>query len=148
MQGIWKISDAASLAFHTMAHLASQKESRPVSAKEIATRYRVSEAHLSKVIQRLAHSGLVKTVRGPGGGVILSKSPDKITLLQVYEALEGPLPESNCMLGVPKCGRKSCILGDLLGSLNKQVREHLQGTKLSEFVYKTNISKRGGHYEG
>ncbi|MFA6451722.1 MAG: Rrf2 family transcriptional regulator, partial [bacterium] len=89
---------------------------------------------LSKVIQRLAHSGLVKTVRGPGGGVTLAKTPDKITLLNVYESLEGTLAESNCLLATKKCGNKGCILGDLLSSVNKQVKTRLAGTKLSDFV--------------
>ena len=136
MSGILKISDAATLALHAMACLASQKDARPISVKEIAENYGVSEAHLSKVIQRLSHSGLVKTVRGPGGGVTLAKPPEKITLLDVYESLEGPIPESHCLLGVNKCGNKTCILGDLLVSVDKQVKTRLSGTKLSDLMFK------------
>jgi Rrf2 family protein len=134
MSGVLKISDAASIAIHAMVYLASLKDGRLASTKEIANTYGVSEAHLSKVIQRLAHSGLVKTFRGPNGGISLAKSPDKITLLNVYESIEGSLSSSACLLGTKKCGGAGCILGDLLQSLNKQVKTRLSGTKLSDFA--------------
>ena len=132
MSGVLKISDAASLALHAMSYIALKGGERPISTGEISQTFGVSEAHLSKVFQRLSRQGLVKTLRGPGGGVTLAKSPKRITLLDIYEAIEGPLKPSNCLLGKRSCEYTECILGDMIVNINKEVKDKLSGTKLSE----------------
>lgn len=132
MQNLLKISEAASLALHTMSYLAAQPERR-VSTHEIAVRLKVSEAHLAKVLQRLGRAGLATSQRGPKGGFTLAKPPQEITLLEVYQAIEGPMTGSVCLLGHPVCGGK-CILGSLIGDLDRQVREYFGNTRLSEIT--------------
>lgn len=134
MTTVLRISQAASLALHTMVFLAANPDS-PISTGEVASALRVSEAHLSKVLQRLAKVGLVKSVRGPRGGFVLGKGSDRIALLDVYESIEGPLVASNCLLDAPACGGEPCILGGLLEAMSKQVREYLAGTRLSELAH-------------
>ena len=94
----------------------------------------VSQAHLSKVLQRLSKAGLVRPLRGPRGGFTLARSASRITLLDVFEAIEGPLQPSGCLLSHPICEDRGCILGGLLESTNRKVREYLTGTRLSELV--------------
>jgi len=88
MPGVLRISEAASLGMHAMVLLASDR-GRVLSAHEVAARLNASEAHLSKVMQRLGRAGLVQSVRGPRGGFSLARSPDAVTLLEVYEAALG-----------------------------------------------------------
>jgi Rrf2 family protein len=130
MSDVLNISDAAALALHAMAFLAGQPERRLATA-DIASELHVSETHLSKVLQRLAKAGLVKSVRGPRGGFMLARSADEIRLLDAYEAIEGPLADTRCILGLPTCGATRCILGDLVTSVNARVRDYLTKTKLS-----------------
>lgn len=132
MSSLLKISDAASLALHAMVYLASH-EDRPVSTGEIAEVFDISRAHLSKVMQWLSRDGLVDSIRGPKGGFVLGEDPEKITLLDVYESIEGPLEQTECLLETPVCGG-CCILGDLLESVNDQVARRLGGTKLSDLA--------------
>jgi Rrf2 family protein len=131
MGNVLKISDAASLALHTMVLLADRRE-RPLTTKEIASTFKVSEAHLAKVLQRLARAGLVLSAPGPHGGFRLRNAAERTTLLQVYEAIEGPMRTTHCLLGVPVCGAKKCILGRLVCSLITQVREYFSRTRLSD----------------
>jgi len=131
MSDVFKISEAASLALHGMSYLGANS-GRPVPISEISSALKASQAHLSKVFQRMAREGLVKSMRGPCGGFVLGKRPDRITLLEIYEAIEGPLSKSTCLLEAPVCRGKECILGDLLKKINKEVREHLSKTRLSE----------------
>jgi len=131
MSDALRISEAASLALHAMVFLASSADKR-VAASEIASQLHVSEAHLAKVLQRLAKVGLVRSTRGPKGGFVLGKPSGQLTLLEVYEAVEGPLSTSNCLLGLQGCGAKRCILGGLAGLVNARVRDYLAGTPLSE----------------
>ena len=131
MASVLRISDAASLALHTMVLLADRRE-RPLTAKEIAGTFQVSEAHLAKVLQRLAKAGLLLSAPGPHGGFHLRDGAERTTLLQVYEAIEGPMNSTDCLLGVPVCGGKKCLLGRLVCNLNAQVKAHFSSTRLSD----------------
>ena len=138
---VLKFSDAATLALHTMAFLARSPD-RIVSVREIAKLLGASEAHLSKVLQRLAKGGLVRSLRGPSGGFKLARQGDKVTLLDVFETIEGPLDVNPCLLGKRKCNGDSCILGDLPGKMNRRIKDYLSDTHLSAL---TNVfgSQRG-----
>jgi Rrf2 family protein len=84
------------------------------------------------VLQRLAKAGLVLSAPGPHGGFHLRDGAERTTLLQVYEAIEGPMGSSHCLLGLPVCGGKKCVLGQLVCSLNTQVRKYFSKTRLSD----------------
>ncbi|MCF8032203.1 MAG: Rrf2 family transcriptional regulator [Desulfarculaceae bacterium] len=131
MQHLLKISEAASLAMHTMGLLAAEP-GRLISTREMASRLRVSEAHLAKVMQRLGRAGLVRSQRGPKGGFSLIRRPEEITLLEVYEATEGPLRPQRCLLGKPMCNG-NCIMGGLLERVGDQVQDYFANTRLSDF---------------
>ncbi len=131
MKTILKMSDAVSLAFHATILLASNPTIQ-ISNKRIASRLHVSEAHLSKVLQRLSKNKLVKSNRGAKGGFILGKPGDEISLLDVFESIEGPFTSEHCILDAPICDKNSCIFGDLLISVEKQVYSYLSGTMLSD----------------
>ena len=73
-------------------------------------------------------------MRGPKGGFALGRSPKEVTLLEVYEAIDGPVPSGNCLLSRPICAGKRCILGNLLTSVNHQVHKQLAETKLSSLA--------------
>lgn len=142
MTGLLKISDAASLAIHAMAFLA-QRFGKRTSAKQIASVLGVSENHLAKVCQRLAKAGLIEATRGPRGGFVLAQPADLITLIQVYEAVEGPLSPSRCLLHRPVCG-ENCIMGELVESVNRQVSEYLRWTTLAQLAKTSAFPAQGG----
>ena len=128
-----RISEATSLAFHTMAFLTAEPEGRH-STRELAETLHVSEAHLAKVMQRLAKQGLVESARGPGGGFRLSMNVDNVTLLEVFEAIEGPFQPKNCLLGGVFCGGKKCVFGELVRTVNEKVLTYLSETRLGELA--------------
>lgn len=130
MSNIIKISEAASLGLHALLLLARNSE-KTFSAGEISQALQVSEAHLAKVMQRLVKVGLVHSARGPHGGFVLGKSADEISLLDIYEAIEGPIAQVTCLLDKPICKNNQCAFGNLIHDINRQVAEHLARTKLS-----------------
>ena len=105
---------------------------KPMSTKEIASIFRVSEAHLSKVLQRLVKVGLLESVRGPKGGFSLAKDPGSITLLKVYEVIEGPIEPSDCLFGLPLCNGADCVLGRVLTDANEKLWAYLSETTLAD----------------
>ena len=133
MSKMLKISEAASLAMHTLVLLATNPD-RVMATREVAGVFGVSEAHLSKVLQRLGRMGLVNSTRGPKGGFVLGRPAEDVTLMDVYEAIEGPLEPSVCLMETPSCSAKRCILGDLVHTVNDLVERYLSGTRLSELV--------------
>lgn len=121
------------MAIHAMVFLASES-GRIVPSREIATKLRSSEAHLSKVLQRLAKAGLVSSTRGPKGGFVLKRSAREISLLEVYEAIEGRLEVTKCLLGQPICHGRRCIFGDLLRHVDQQTRKYFSRNMLSDLA--------------
>jgi len=148
MSSLLRVSEAASLALHTMVFLAARGGAR-TSAGEMADRLHASQAHLAKVLQRLGHFGLVTSVRGPRGGFSLARSPGSITLLEVYEAIEGPLHTTDCLTHEPICGGRRCLLGGLVGEVNARVRRHLARTRLSQLhdVYGGHDARTQKHHQ-
>lgn len=133
MSKILNISEAASLALHTMVLIATQPERR-VANREIATALQASENHLSKVLQRLTRSGLLRSTRGPRGGFILGRDAAKITLLEIYESIDGPIDETGCLFNRSICNGTNCFLGSLLHDLSQTVRNHFGDSTLEQFL--------------
>lgn len=132
-ESILKISDAASLGLHAMIILAQNKD-KLISVKEIAESLNVSANHLSKVMQRLNKAGYIDSVKGYNGGFKLIINPKYLTFLEIYELFDGKLKDTACLLAHNNECKGECILGDLIVSINKQVKEKFQKTKLSDFV--------------
>ena len=133
MADILKISDATALALHSMVHLALEPEKQSTTA-EIAAFFDASKHHLAKVHQRLTKAGLINSNRGPSGGVGLAKDPKEITLLEIYEVMEGPMMCHACLFGKDKCPRVDCVLGDLLPGLAQQVQDYFKQTTLAQLA--------------
>jgi Rrf2 family protein len=131
MAKAWNISEAAAMALHTMVVLAGSS-GMPLTARAIAENLSGSEAHLSKVLQRLARAGFVSSTRGPSGGFVLARPPQDIIMLEVLEAIDGPVGDVSCTQNPPVCDGKSCVFGQLVSMMNSQVQDYLGGIRLSE----------------
>ena len=133
MSSVLRVSDAAAMGLHAMVLLASRPDRR-MSNAEIASILGVSAAHLSKVLQRLHKAGMVESTRGPGGGFTLAPGAQRLPLLTVYEAIEGPLKPNQCLLDSPICGGRNCIFGHLLGRLNREAKQYLAKSRLKDLT--------------
>ena len=133
MDSILRISDAASLGLHAMAYLSNFGHHGPVSTGEMAEGLEVSYNHLAKVMGRLLKAQLVTSKKGPKGGFSLTKPSKEISLKDIYEAVEGPLPRATCLLHRPVCAPGGCVLGSLLRDVHEQVAQKLSTTTLEEF---------------
>ncbi|OHD82221.1 MAG: hypothetical protein A3J97_16305 [Spirochaetes bacterium RIFOXYC1_FULL_54_7] len=104
------LSDAALIAVHALAGLAA----RPgylVQVKDLAAAIGASEHHLSKVMQRLARSGLVRSVKGPTGGFALAMKPGDISFKLAIETVDGPMGGDFCPYRTARCNADNCIFG-------------------------------------
>jgi len=127
------ISEAASLGLHTMAILAGQPGERWTN-QELAECIGASGHHLAKVMQRLSRAGLVNAAVGVKGGFTLGKPAEDIRLLEIYEIVDGPLESETCLLREPLCDGEKCVLGEVVLSIQRQLRDCLAKTTLAELA--------------
>lgn len=126
------IRDSTSIALHAMVIIAEHQDN-PITTHDIAEEMIVSEAHLSKVLQRLVREDLIRSSRGPHGGFRLARDPYEISLMDVYIAIEGPLSNEHCLFHNRSCPREYCIMGGVMEQVNNTIRDYLRATKLSRF---------------
>jgi len=112
---VLKFSRRIDYSLVALAHLAREGGLKPISAKEIARRYKLPRPLLANVLKHLSHVGIVHSVRGVRGGYLLRRDPASISLGELVEAIEGPvrltlcaspdgpscLIESNCPVRTP-----------------------------------------------
>jgi len=127
------ISEAVSIGVHAALCL-STDPARYWSAREVVARYHFSEAHLAKVMAALARARIVTAVRGRHGGARLRRPPTEITLLEVYEAIDGPMFMDSCLLAPDGCGSTCCQLGPRLAAYNQSIRDLFAATRLSDLA--------------
>ncbi len=126
------LSEAASIALHSMVLIA--KSDRRLNVVEISEITGSSKHHVAKVMQRLSKEGLVSSNRGPSGGFVLSKDAHEITLLDVYEAIEGRMDVYKCPGNRTECPFDSCILGDLTNKLGGAFKDYLENKTLADYM--------------
>lgn len=130
MAALLKLSEATALGLHAAVLVA--EADRPVSAAEMAKQLEASEAHLAKVLQALTRAGILRSKRGPKGGYELAQQASTISLLDVYESLEGKLPIEACLFDREQCDRVQCILGGLVRSVRSDIADYLRKTSLED----------------
>ncbi|WP_148135321.1 RrF2 family transcriptional regulator [Candidatus Formimonas warabiya] len=133
MPGVVHISEMLSLALHSVVLIAASTK-EIVNVKEISAATGCSEAHLVKVLQRLVRAGFLYSIRGPKGGFGMAKSPEEISLLDVYQVIEGPVKLDGCPTNRQACCFKACIFRGLPEKLNQEFIGYLETKKISEFL--------------
>ncbi len=123
---------------HAVALLA--KEDRRIRLEELGERMKVSKAHLAKVVQQLVHSGILVSTRGPQGGVQIDPASTDASLLDVVEAIEGPLPSTSCLFGKEQCILGRCIFADSLRKAMDSLRKELSTVKVTDLMKKNGQS--------
>jgi len=132
MGKIFNISEAASLAMHSMVLIA--KNNGQLNAKEIANITQSSRNHLAKILQLLVKKNFLQSTRGPKGGFQLKKEPDQITMLEIYELIEGELISSNCGIHESECPFPKCVLGGFNKKFTTEFKEYLTNNKLIDLL--------------
>ncbi|MCK5664987.1 MAG: Rrf2 family transcriptional regulator, partial [Thiotrichaceae bacterium] len=110
----------------------SQKN--PVTLTEIAARQTISLSYLEQLFARLRKAGMVKGVRGPGGGYKLSRVAAEINIADIITAVDEPIDSTKCE-GKGDCqDGQSCLTHDLWMGLSDQIRNYLKGISLGELL--------------
>ncbi len=130
-----RLTSFTDFALRTLMRLAGDP-ARSFATNEIATEFRISRNHLAKVIRDLADGGFITTQRGVGGGFVLARPPQSITLGEVVRALEGEAlvecfrADGGACVLTPRCRLKA-----RLAAAHEAFLRELDATTLAECVY-------------
>jgi len=129
-----KLSPAAELAVRGSLILAENYGEGPMTLDAICARRDLPKQYLVKIFASLARAGLVNPVRGKNGGYLLARDPHEVTLLDIVEAIEGPIVLNYCQADPPQCDDITCRIRPLWTDLQNKVREGLSSLTLAECV--------------
>jgi Rrf2 family protein len=132
MSKIFALSEASSIAIHSMVLIARSKDG--INAVKIAEITGFSKNHIAKVLQRLVKIEMLKSVRGPLGGFSMKADPKKVSLLDIYQAMEGPLDVGECPLSYDLCGFDRCLMGTVVGKLTTEFKKFLNEQTLKSYL--------------
>lgn len=126
------MSEAASIAIHSMVLIARNETG--INAVKIAEQTGFSKNHISKVAQRLVKDDLLSSVRGPSGGFTLKRSPANISLLDIYQSIEGTLEIKDCPLANEICHFDKCLMGNVINKMTIEFKIFLKGQTLKMYL--------------
>ncbi|MBS4014171.1 MAG: Rrf2 family transcriptional regulator [Bacteroidetes bacterium] len=130
MSTIFNISEAATIAIHSMALIA--KNETGLNAIQISEMTGFSKNHISKVLQQLVKNGLLSSTRGPKGGFVLKREAKEINFFEIYKYIEGDLDsETGCRIRCDDCPFKACIMGGFRLKFNNEFKKYLETMNLS-----------------
>lgn len=133
-----KLTTKGRYAVMAMADLARYSTGRPVALADIAERQEISLSYLEQLFAKLRRGNLVKSVRGPGGGYLLSRHADDIRISDVILAVDEPIKATRCEIGSPKgcMGNNSsrCITHDLWAELSHHIQLFLGSVSLGDVI--------------
>jgi Rrf2 family transcriptional regulator, iron-sulfur cluster assembly transcription factor len=139
-----KLSTKGRYAVMAMVDLARHAQAKPVSLSDIATRQEISLSYLEQLFARLRRAGLVKSVRGPGGGYRLALGSAETRVSQIILAVDEPISATRCTeMGEAGCraDRSKCLTHDLWEELGNQIHAFLSSVTLLD-VLERKISTR------
>jgi Rrf2 family iron-sulfur cluster assembly transcriptional regulator len=129
------ISRAAEYAVRAMLDVASTDEKAVARTREVAQHQGIPRVFLSKIVQRLVQSGLLRAHKGAAGGIALSRPASQINLRQVIEAIDGPIALNNCLIMPDECPRLGiCPVHEVWVKTQQDLLSSLEGVTLDRLV--------------
>ena len=135
-----QITHQADYAIRTMVYLASQDPNQKIATSQIARDYHIPPSFLTKIVSQLSIAGLIRTSRGARGGVSLARSPEEISILDVLEAIDGPVLMNECVSDACECAFKAtCKIHRFWCETKDQVAARLGGATLAQLAEKEEV---------
>lgn len=130
-----KISTKGRYALRLMLDLALSGSEGPVPLRDVAKHQNISDKYLEQIVTPLSRAGLVRSVRGAGGGYLLTREPSEYTVGEILRPLEGSLAPVSCVDGMSCCQRAAhCVTQEVWRDIQKAVSSVVDHTTLGDLV--------------
>lgn len=138
-----KISTRGKYGTRALLDLALHEERKPVFLKDIARRQQISVGYLEHLITPLIAAGILRSTRGPKGGISFARSPEEIKLSEVIQLLEGSIAPVECINNPGICRRsKLCAPRDVWNELNEAINNVLESINLKDLAERQRRKER------
>lgn len=135
-------------AVTAMLDLAINADAAPTSLGAIARRQGISLSYLEQLFARLRRAGLVRSVRGPGGGYLLAQSPAAINVSSIVDAVDESVDATRCQ-GLSDCQQgETCLTHHLWCELSDQIRHFLDAVTLDQLRLRPDIQQIAMRQQG
>ncbi|ANC91882.1 Rrf2 family transcriptional regulator [Azospirillum humicireducens] len=141
-----RLSTKGRYAVMAMVDLAATSQGSPVALADIAERQEISLSYLEQLFAKLRKGGLVKSVRGPGGGYLLAHPADATRVSDIILAVDEPIRTTRCANGTPqgcRTNRSRCLTHDLWEELGNQIHMYLSSVTVADVVERRIIGTSG-----
>ena len=130
-----QITRQADYALRAMLYLTKLDENQRAATSQIAQEQHIPPSFLTKIISQLSIAGLIHTSRGARGGVSLARNPEEISILEVVEAIDGPLALNECTQNPSACVMgENCPLHSLWCETQAELVDRLRKTTFAGFA--------------
>jgi len=139
---IMQITRQADYALRAMLYLARLKDGERAATRKIAEEENIPPSFLAKIISQLHIAGLINTSRGASGGVVLSREPKEITLLDVVEAIDGPISLNECTEDPDACSfGDHCPIHEVWCEAKATLVKKLRESTFDKLIERENVLK-------
>ncbi|MEN6385545.1 MAG: Rrf2 family transcriptional regulator [Phycisphaerales bacterium] len=143
-----KLSTRTRYGMRALLELALAYNSGPLQIKTIAQHQNISNKYLEQLVAMLKTAGLVRSIRGPHGGYVLSKAPKDINLVDVFKTLEGPVLTVECVDDETVCeNHADCITRRLWSEINEAILNVLSNKTIGDLVEMNDKNKQKNSYQ-
>lgn len=130
-----RLSTKSQYGVRAMFEIANGYQTGPVTIKEISEKQSVSVAYLEQILNTLRKAEIIKSVKGPGGGYVLNKAPDNISIGAILRELDGPVAITSCLDPTEGCMRiDGCVTHLLWKSLGEKIEAFLDNMTLQDLI--------------
>jgi len=130
-----QITRQADYALRAMLYLTRMGPNQRSATSQIADEQRIPPSFLAKIISQLSIAGLIHTSRGARGGVTLARDPEDISILEVVEAIDGPIALNECTHDPASCVfGEECPIRPLWCDTQSELVERLRTTNFRQFL--------------
>ena len=135
-------------AVTAMLDLSAQKEEKPVSLADISRRQEISLSYLEQLFVKLRKNGLVRSIKGPGGGYLLARSADEVTVADIVDSVDENVDVTRCS-GKGNCQRGAvCLTHELWSEFSDEIRNYLSGINLENLKGREHVKRVLNRQEG
>jgi Rrf2 family protein len=132
-----QINQATDYSFRVVLYLSAQPRGEVVEANTIAQTQCIPMRYLFKIMPSLTRAGIITSQRGVGGGYMLAKDPAEISLLDVIEAIEGPIRLNRCLIDAQYCskhGPPECPVHNALAAIQQRLNAEFDRVKFADLL--------------
>ena len=132
-----KVTKSAGYALHALMYMVRHSTQLPVTAVTVAKAEGIPSDYLAKIFQQLAKARFVKAIRGRKRGYVFARPPEQITLLELFETIDGGSMFDDCFMRHCECGGtpESCRIFSIWTEATRQIRKELENTTIASATW-------------